>query len=503
MTTTSTSTASSSNTGLISNLGVGSGLYLSSLLDQLTQAEQVPLTAITQQQQSYQTKLSAYGQLQSMLGAFQASANQLGNPSFFQATTASSSNTSVLSATGSNTAATGTYAVNVTQLAQAQSLVSKGQTSQTTALGTGTIHIDFGSITGGTLDTNSSSATYGTYTGASFTANSGSTGVDITIDSSNNTLQGVADAINKANAGVTASIINDGSGTPYRLVINANNTGATNSVRLSVNETDGGSALSNLVAYDPAGTQNMQQTVQAQNAQLTVNNIAVQSGSNTVTGAVAGVTLNLAQTGTTSVSVQRDTSSIVTGVQAFVTAYNNLQSTATSLSAYDTSTQTASPLTGDSTLSIIQNQLRGVLNNQQTGNALTNLTQIGISFQNDGTLALDTTKLTTALNNNAGAVASLFGNTDGTSGYGNQISTLIAGVTSSTGSLTAATAGINNTLKDLGTQYTDTQTQINATIANYQAEFQQLDVLMSQMQSTSSYLTQQFAAMNNTSSSSK
>src|SRR6516225_3173692 len=102
--TTTSSTTSSSNTGLISNLGVGSGLDLSSLLDQLTQAEQAPLTAITQQQQSYQTKLSAYGQLQSMLGAFQASANQLGNPSFFQATTASSSNTSVLSATGSNTA---------------------------------------------------------------------------------------------------------------------------------------------------------------------------------------------------------------------------------------------------------------------------------------------------------------------------------------------------------------------------------------------------------------
>jgi len=500
---TTTSSTTSSNTGLISNLGIGSGIDLASLLDQLTQSEQIPLTAITQQQQSYQTKLSAYGQLQSMLGAFQASANQLSNPSFFQATTASSSSTSVLSATGSNTAATGNYAVNVTQLAQAQSLVSKGQSSQTTAIGTGTVHIDFGSITGGTLDSNPSSPTYGTYTGASFTANSGSTGVDIKIDSTNNTLQGVADAINKANAGVTASIINDGSGTPYRLVLNSNNTGATNSVRLSVNETDGGSALSNLVAYDPAGTQNMQQTVEAQNAKLTVNNIAIQSGTNTVTGAVAGVTMNLAQTGTSNVTVQRDTSSIVSGVQAFVAAYNNLQNTAASLSAYDPGTQTGSPLTGDTTLRVIQSQLRGVLNTPQTGNALTNLTQVGITFQNDGTMALDTSKLTTALNNNTGAVASLFGNTDGTSGYGNQIGTLVKNLTSSTGALTTATAGINSTLKELGNQYTATQTQINTTIANYRKQFQQLDVLMSQMQSTSSYLTQQFAAMNNTSSSSK
>ncbi|MEK7493486.1 MAG: flagellar cap protein FliD N-terminal domain-containing protein, partial [Pseudomonadota bacterium] len=235
----------------ISNLGVGSGLDLSSLLDQLTTAEQAPLTAIKTQQSSYQTKLSAYGQLQSMLAAFQASANQLSNPTFFQSTTASASNTSVLSATGSTTAVPGTYSVNVTQLAQSQSVVSTGQASQTTAVGTGTIHIDFGAITGGTLDSNPASATYGKYTGATFTANSGSTGVDITIDSSNNTLQGVRDAINKANAGVTASIVNDGSGTPYRLVISSNATGATNSVRMSVNETDGGTGLSDLVAYDP------------------------------------------------------------------------------------------------------------------------------------------------------------------------------------------------------------------------------------------------------------
>ncbi|ABF09146.1 flagellar filament capping protein FliD [Cupriavidus metallidurans] len=491
--TTTSSTTSASSSGLISNLGVGSGLDLSSLLDQLTQAEQAPLTAITQEQQSYQTKLSAYGQIQSMLAAFQGSASQLASQSFFQATTASSSNTAVLSAAGSNTAATGNYAVNVTQLAQAQSLVSKGQANQAAAIGTGTIHVDFGSISGGTLDSNTSSATYGTYTGATFTANSANTGVDITIDSSHNTLQGIASAINNANAGVTASIINDGSGTPYRLVINSNNTGATNSVRLSVNETDGGTALANLVGYDPAGTQNLQQTVAAQNSQLTVNNIAIQSTSNTVSDAVAGVTMTLAQTGTSSVSVQRDTSSIMTGIQGFVTAYNNLQSTSASLSAYDPSTQTASPLTGDSTLSIMQSQMRSLLNTPQSNNALTTLSQIGISFQDDGTLAVDTSKLTTALNNNAGAVANLFGNTDGVSGYGNQISTLVKNLTSSTGALTTATAGINNTLKDLSNQYDQTQTQINADIANYKAQFTQLDVIMSQMQSTSAYLTQQFS----------
>jgi flagellar hook-associated protein 2 len=141
----------------------------------------------------------------------------------------------------------------------------------------------------------------------------------------------------------------------------------------------------------------------------------------------------------------------------------------------------------------MQSQMRSLLNTPQSNNALTTLSQIGISFQDDGTLAVDTSKLTTALNNNAGAVANLFGNTDGVSGYGNQISTLVKNLTSSTGALTTATAGINNTLKDLSNQYDQTQTQINADIANYKAQFTQLDVIMSQMQSTSAYLTQQFS----------
>jgi flagellar hook-associated protein 2 len=487
----------------ISNLGVGSGLDLSTLLDQLTTAEQAPLTVIQQQQSSYQTKLSAYGQLQSMLAAFQGTANQLSKPSFFNAATATSSNTNVLTATGSNTAAAGSYAVNVTALAQAQSLVSTGQVKQDVAIGTGNIHIDFGTISGGTLDANAASPTYGKYTGAGFTANTSLTGFDITIDSSNNTLQGIRDAINKANAGVTASIINDGSGAPYRLVLNSNNTGATNSMRISVTSSDGTSALSNLVANDPAGTQNLQQTVAAQNATLTVNNISIQSASNQVSGALQGVTLSLAQTGTSNVVVQRDTASIQNGVQAFVTAYNNLQKAATSLSAYDPATQTGSPLTGDGVLRTIQSQIRGVLNTPQPGSGstpITALAQVGVAFQLDGTLALDTTKLTKAMNDNPSGVAALFGNDDGKSGYGNQLSATITALTSSNGALTAATDGINRSLKDLSDQYSATQGRVNATIANYRAQFTQLDLIMSQMKNTSTYLTQQFNALSSSSS---
>ncbi|MNT01009.1 Flagellar hook-associated protein 2 [compost metagenome] len=275
-------------------------------------------------------------------------------------------------------------------------------------------------------------------------------------------------------------------------------------MKISVTSGDGTSALSDLVANDPAAAQNMQQTVAAQNAKLTANNIAIQSASNQVTGAVQGVTLSLAQTGTSNVGVQRDNTAIQNGVQAFVTAYNNLQKAANNLSAYDPGTQTGSALTGDAVLRIVQTQLRGVLNTPQPGSgssAITTLGQVGVTFQLDGTLALDSAKLTKAVNENAAGVAALFGNEDGKSGYGNQLSTTIMALTSSKGALTAATDGINRSLKDLSDQFAATQIRVNSTIENYRKQFTQLDMVMAQMKNTSTYLTQQFNALNNASSS--
>ncbi|MGE8367461.1 flagellar filament capping protein FliD [Cupriavidus sp.] len=494
----------------ISNLGVGSGLDLNTLLDQLTTAEQAPLTAIQNRATSYQAKLSAYGQVQSMLSAFQGAAKQLSDPKFFNSTTATSSAANVLGAVGSTSAVSGTYAVNVSSLAQSQSLVSAGQAKLTDAIGTGTIHIDFGTITGGTLD-----PATGKYAGATFAANpppaSGTSGFDVNIDSTNNSLQGIRDAINKANGGVTASIVNDGSGTPYRLVLTSNATGANSSMRISVTETDGGTKLSDLVSYSPGKNQdltgnevqNMQQTIVAQNAQLTVNNIAVQSTSNTVTDAIQGVTLSLSGGGPTTVTVQRDVKTIQTAVQSFVTAYNNLQKTAASVSNYDPASQSASPLTGDATLRLIQGQMRGILNTPQTGGsgAVTGLANIGVTFQVDGTMAFDATKLTSALTTDPNGVAGLFSNANGKDGYGNQINSLVTSLTGTKGTLTNATDGITQTLKSLSAQYSETQTRINATVAQYKAQFTNLDRIMSSMNNTSKYLTQQFNALNNSNSS--
>ncbi|WP_077001312.1 flagellar filament capping protein FliD [Variovorax sp. KK3] len=475
----------------ISSLGIGSNLDLSTLLTNLQTAESQPLLQLQQRQVSYTSKLSAYGQLQSALTTLQASAKKLGDPVFFQGVKAAAGTAEVLSASAGGTAAPGTYNINVTQMAQAQSLVATGQASAKTAIGSGTITIDFGTIGGGTYD-----AVTGKYSGASFTPDAERTAKSITIDPAKSTLEDIRDAVNAAKAGVTASIVNDGSGTPNRLVLSSTETGKASSMRIAV---AGDAALANLVSHDPAGSQSLQQTIQAQNAELTVNGIAVTSKSNTVKESIQGVTLNLLKVGTSSLGVTRDTATIETAINDFVKAYNALQTTAGSLTAYDAGTKSGAALMGDSTLRNIQVAIRQVLTNPQSG-VMKTMSEIGVGFTKDGTLALDSDKLRKAMADNLEGVAGLFSSATGsTEGYGKQLSALVDKLTSTGGALQAATEGMKASIKDLDDQYDDMQERVDAKMAIYRAQFTQLDLLVSRMNSTSTYLTQQFASMSNSS----
>ncbi|WPH19568.1 flagellar filament capping protein FliD [Variovorax paradoxus] len=478
-----------------SSLGVGSNLDLSTLLTQLQTAESQPLVLLQQRQVSYTSKLSAYGTLQSSLSTLQTAAKKLSDPALFQGVKAVSSAADVLTASAAGTATAGTYAVNVTQLAQPQSLVAAGQASTTTAIGSGTITIDFGAITGGTLD-----PATGTYTGAGFTPDATRTAVPITINGSNNTLAGIRDAINAAKAGVSASIVNDGSGTPNRLVLTSLQSGETSSMRVSV---AGDAALQGLLNNDPAGTQNLRQTVAAQNAELTVNGIAVTSASNTVKEAIQGTTLTLLKTGASSLSTQADTAAVETAINDFVKAYNSLQATARTLTTYDQDSKTGAALVGDSTLRNLQTSIRQALTTPQAGGAndMKVLSEIGVAFQKDGTMAVDSAKLKSALAGNLAGVSGLFASATGsTAGYGKQLSALVDNLTSTGGALKVASDGMTASLKQLDQQYTDMQMRVEAKVERYRAQFTQLDLLMSQMNSTSNYLTQQFASMQNSSS---
>lgn len=375
----------------ISSPGIGSNLDINSIVSQLMTIERQPLVQLDTREVSFQAQLSAYGNLKGTLAAFQTSVAALNSVSRFQARTVTSSETSVATATATTIAAVGSFSLNVTQLAQTQAVVAAGQASASAAIGAGTsttISFQFGTVTGGTL-------TNGVYSGATFTQDGTQASGTVTISAENNSLTGIKDAINNANVGVTASIVGDGSATPYRLVLQSNSTGANRSMKVSVT---GEAAISNLLSYDPAGTQNLTQTLAAQDAAFTVNGLALTSRTNTVSTALQGVNLTLVKAGTSTLTVARDTSSVQTAVAAFVKAYNDVDSTLDQLASFNAETRQAGPLNGDFAVRNIQAQLRGVLGDSLgTGLSVSNLSQLGITFQRDGSLALDTAKLQAAL----------------------------------------------------------------------------------------------------------
>ncbi len=384
--------------------GLGSNLDVNGIVTQLMNIEKQPLTQLAAKEASFQAQLSAYGTLKSALSSMRSALSGLSSQAKFTAVSAKPADTSVLSASALKTASVGSYTVDITKLAQPQSLLATGQSSSTAAIGTAvatTLTIDLGTITGGTLAN-------GTYTGATFTADSSIGTKQITISSTSNTLQGIRDAINSANVGVKASIVNDGAASPYRLVLQSATTGANRSMRISAS---GDATVVSLLSYNPAGTQNLTQTGVAQDAALSINGVGVTSRTNSVAGAIEGITLTLGKVGSTSVSVERDTAAVQTAIQSFVKSYNEFKGTMDGLSNFDPATKRGGPLIGDTTLRSVESQLRQTLTGSLGGISTTGysvLSQVGLSFQKDGTLSLDTSKLFGALSKDVNAVAALF-----------------------------------------------------------------------------------------------
>jgi len=470
----------------ISTLGIGSGLDLSTILDNLTTAEKASLTPISTQQTAYTAKLSAYATLKSSLSTFQTANTALNSADLFTATSATSSS-SAFSATTSGTVVAGKYTISVTQLAQAQTLTSAVQTSNTTALG----------------DSSASSRTL------SIALKDG-TSKDITLTSDQTSLTGMRDAINSADAGVSATIIKVGDGS-YRLSLTSSETGSDNAV--SSIKVTGDDTLQGIVGYDSTASSNaMTESVTAQNAKLTVNNVAIENSSNTISDALEGITLNLNDTtsGNQTLTITKDTSKAESAIKTWTDAYNTLLdqfNTLTKYTAVDvgTSSQDSSngALVGDSTLRTIQTQLKSMLTNAQSSSTYKTLAQIGItSDPTSGSLVLDSDKLETALSSDADGVKQMIVGDGKTTGITTTIATNLTGWLSSTGIVQAATDGVSKTLNQLTDQYNEMSTRIDNMVARYKTQFTQLDVLMSSLNQTSSYLTQQFESSSSSSSSS-
>ncbi|WP_373925155.1 flagellar filament capping protein FliD [Duganella sp. sic0402] len=258
----------------------------------------------------------------------------------------------------------------------------------------------------------------GAYLGASFGADASRTAGNIVIDSSNNSLTGIMEAINKGNFGVTASIVSDGStgtgATPNRLILTSTATGQSSTMKITLSGSGGNppdDALVSLLSYDPGGVQNLSQKSAASDTKATVNGIDVTSSSTTISGAITGVTINALKVGSSTLAVSKDTSGLTSAVNGFVKAYNELNTQITTLGGYNTETKTGGPLLGNSTLRNLQASIRNQLSSSITGlqgSSLTNLSQIGVTFQKDGTLSLDGSKLQKAIDNNYADIASLF-----------------------------------------------------------------------------------------------
>lgn len=371
----------------VSISGLVSGINVQSLISSLSAAYQQPITLLQNQQKSYQATLSAWGSVQSSLSSLQSTVASLQNVTQLNNRTVNLSNSSAVSATASANAPLGSYSLSNIVLAQAQSIYSQDFASASnTPVGTGTLQIQVGS----------------------------GTATNITIDSTNNSLNGIAAAINQANAGVSAAVIFDGTG--YRLTLTGNNTGAANAFTVSVS---GATGSLGALSYNPSTSGGMTESQSARNASVSVNGLTVTSATNTVSGAIPGVNLNLLQaSGATTLTVANDTSAFVKSVQTFVAAFNSTMGTLNQVTAYNGSgTSGASgqngPLIGNAGIQTLRTQLLNLISGQgvgtMPGSAYTSLGAVGISLAQDGTLVLDTGRLSNALQSNYNAVAGLFG----------------------------------------------------------------------------------------------
>ncbi|MDE1168411.1 MAG: flagellar filament capping protein FliD [Pseudomonas sp.] len=464
--TTTTSTTSTSSSGTITSLGVGSGLDLDTILDSLEEsAEASYLTPIETKEDEINTEITAYGTLTSALTSLQTAIETLTDPDTYDGMTSSVSGTGATAAVTSDAVA-GTYTVVVSQLAAAQTLATDGVADKTTALGTGTLTIDIG-------DDES---------------------ISIDLTSSNNTLEGIRDAINDAGGSVTASIVNDGSDTPYRLVLTSTSTGTESA--MTVTYSGDGDAAS-LFGYDADSDSNaMTETVAAADAQLTVNGLSVTSQSNTVEEALQGVTLSLTAEGTSTLTVSQDTDSIIDAINDFVDAYNSYAETIDTLTAYDSEDDTAGTLIGDSTTRRIDSQLSQDLYNSISSGTYSYLSQLGVTLGVDGTLSIDDDDLEEAVTSDPSAVSEFFIGTDDVEGFATQMAAdLDTYLDEDDGLIVSKTDGLETQLEELEVKYEEKQAFIDSMMDRYTEQFTALDTLIATLDSTADYLTTQFDAL--------
>lgn len=463
----------------MSILGIGSGIDLNEVLSQLEAAEKTRLTPIKTQQKAINNKISAFGKLKSALTTFNSATKKLQKADLFQSRNVTG-NDSYFTAKANSNAALGNYTVKIDQLATANSVATTAMHDKTTSLGNAD---EFRTVT---------------------IEQANGEKIEITLGKDETSLDAIANAINNASdSNINATIVRSGSDS-YQLVISSNETGEQYAIT-SISSSD--QQLNDVIGFNRQDTEQsaMTEVAKAQDAKFSLNGIAITSASNTVKDVVTGVDLTLKAVTTTeqNLTIEEDNSQARTAIKEWVEAFNELQSTMSSLTQFTPNDANSAelnsnngPLIGDATLRNIDQSIRSIFSKGQPGE-ISVLAQIGINMDSHGTLTIKENELNQALTDNSAAVAALFVGDGKTTGIANEVYAKVSSFIDSDGAIDTVTNGLNSTLKSLEKRYDQVNQSIEQTLERYRSQFTQLDVLINSLDSMSNYLTTQFEMMKN------
>jgi flagellar hook-associated protein 2 len=461
----------------ISSAGIGSNLPVDDIINKLMSIERQPVARLQSQASTIQTKISAFGQLQSALSTFRDSSLALTRTNTWGATTAASSDATAIQVSTGEGAVTGNYAISVGALAKTESAVTRTYENADELVGAGTLRVEIGS-----------------FGQAGFAPQPNLEAMNIDI-SPTDSLATVRNKINAAGAGVSAVIVNDATGA--RLVISSTNPGTDNVFRLSgVADLD----------YEPGVPSGMTQTQEAANAEVTINGLSVTTSGNRLTDMIQGLTINLNKPDSSAqITVSQDNAALKTSVQSFVDSYNALATMLSAQTKYDEGSKKAGSLQGDSTAVGLQRQLRNMLTgNSPASSVYPNLNSVGITLQRDGTLKIDDTRLTSALNSNPTELKNLFSasvptvneNDPDENGIATRLRIFTDKVLGSEGALTTKTESLNTTLSLNRKRQDEFENRLTLTENRLRAQYTSLDSNMSRLTALNTYITNQVAAWN-------
>jgi flagellar hook-associated protein 2 len=456
--------------GSIISTGVGSGLDVNGLVKKLVEAEGAQKSArLDTAEAKAQAKLSALGSLRAALAGFRDTVAKLKSVDAFRGRQATVSKDDFISATATTTAAPTSYSVEVDRLAAAHKLQSATPFSSAAAvIGTGTLAIKTAGVT-----------------------------YNVTIDGTNNTVDGIASAINSSQAGekVIASVITGANGAAT-LTITARNSGAANAITITQSGGDGGLAQ---IAYPASGGSGLAQIKEALDARAFIDGVEVTSATNTISGAIAGVDISLLEANddgeTTLLTVGYDKEGAKQAVGDFVKSYNALVDAIKSVSSYDVQTKTGGPLFGDAGLRNITYQLRREMSSSvlDADPAFDMLNKIGVTVALDGKLAVDAGKLDSAMSTNFDAVGKLFATPD--IGIAIKVDQLLDPYLQTGGVFDNRNDSLKSSIAEIDDQREALNLRLEALQARYLKQFNALDGLLAQLSQTSNFLSQQLSQL--------